>query len=173
MPRFKLFILLTNLARLLNYFKETEIIMSIFSFTNDKAAKFLLYGGFPSLAIYGYLYVVRCSVWQPWAATWQLSSGCRIAAKHCYVLQRAAQRFCSALQLNFSCEKTSKTLQIGCKSAVQPFRSAFAALHSAARFVRGWLFSLFHCRHWLQPALTALAGNILTRLTTWASTRLR
>lgn len=61
---FKLFILLTNLARLLNYFKETEIIMSIFSFTNDKAAKSLLYGGFPLLAIYGYLYLVCCSVWQ-------------------------------------------------------------------------------------------------------------
>lgn len=143
--------------------------MSIFSFTNDKAAKFLLYGGFLSLAIYGYLYVVRCSVWQPWAATWQLSSSCRIAAKHCYALQRVAQRFCSALQLNLSCEKTSKTLQIGCKSAVQPFRSAFAALHSAARFVRallpitfeqviidtlhlflrimGLLFTLFHTLH--------------------------
>ena len=112
--------------------------MSIFSFTSDKAAKFLLYSGLPSLAIYGYLhvYLVCCSVWQPWAATWQLSSGCRTPAKHCYTLQRAAQRFCSALQLNFSCKKTSKTLQISCKSAVQPFRSAFVALHSAARFVR-------------------------------------
>lgn len=127
--------------------------MSIFSFTNDKAAKFLLYGGFPSPAIYGYLYLVCCSVWQTWAATWQLSSGCRTAAKHCNALQRAAQRFCSALQLNFSCEKTSKTLQIDCKSAVQPFRSAFAALHSAACFVRvsSKLSNTFWIIHKLNP----------------------
>ena len=115
--------------------------MSIFSFTNDKAAKFLLYSALPSLAIYGYQYFVCCSVWQPRAATRQLSSGCRTAAKHCYALQRAAKRFCSALQLNFSCKKTSKALQISCKSAVQPFRSAFMALHSAARFVREWFSS--------------------------------
>ena len=107
--------------------------MSIFSFTNGKAAKFILYGGLPSLAIYGCLYI-SCAA--AFGSLEQLLDSYHQAAEQ---LQNTAMRFKGLHSVPAArCNLTLavKRLPQHCKSAVQPFRSAFGALPSVAQFVR-------------------------------------
>ena len=61
------------------------------------------------------------------------------AAKLLPRASKAAQRFCSPLQLEWSCCLASKMLLNSCNLAVQLFWSDFAALYSACKFRTGGL----------------------------------
>lgn len=95
--------------------------MSIFSFTNDKAAEFLLYGGFPSPAIY-----ILCAA--AFGRLEQLLDSYRRAAEQ---LQNTATRLkglhsVSAARCNLTL--AAKRLPRRCRSAANPLFSHFAAL---------------------------------------------
>ena len=137
--------------------------MSIFNFTNGKAAKFLLYGGLPSLAIMA-IYILCAAAF---GSLEQLIDSYRRAAKQ---LQNTATCFKGLHSVSAACcnlTLAAKRLPRRCKSAANPLFSHFAALlwRCTALLVSygnliSSLFLLFMKPGWYCPELRKVSNII-------------